>query len=138
MSARAAPKGKVQANVVPAPAVAGGEVVSLKESKTQVRASPLRRKARFCLSLFFFLFFFFFCLLFLGGDGRERAGRVADAERRCARHAAQLLRYLNNEVERVGKGLRDEAEAREKIERWIKESYRPTLAKVRRTATKRK
>jgi hypothetical protein len=37
MSAAKAPKGKVQQNVVLSPEVAGGDVVSLKESKTQVR-----------------------------------------------------------------------------------------------------
>jgi hypothetical protein len=36
MSAPKAPKGKVQQNVVLSPEVAGGDVVSLKESKTQV------------------------------------------------------------------------------------------------------
>jgi hypothetical protein len=76
-SSAKAPKGKVQQNVVLSPDVSGGDVVSLKESKTQ------------------------------------------------------LLRYLNNEVERTAKGLKEEVEAREKIERWIKESYRPTLAKIR-------
>jgi hypothetical protein len=49
-----------------------------------------------------------------------------------------LLRYLNNEVERTAKGLKDEVEAREKIERWIKESYRPTLAKIREQVRSRK
>jgi hypothetical protein len=39
MSAAKAPKGKVQQNVVLSPEVVGGDVVSLKESKTQVRSS---------------------------------------------------------------------------------------------------
>lgn len=34
-------------------------------------------------------------------------------------------------MDRVGKALKEEVEAREKIERWIQESYRPTLQKIK-------